>query len=210
MSIIDKLASSLNRRDETPNVDLAKKIAAKKDNSAIRELIDNLSNKNKNIQNDCIKVLYEIGEINASLIAPYSKEFIKLLSNKNNRLQWGAMTALNTIVPEKPKDVHAALPKIMAAAQKGSVITNDYAVNILVRLGSIKQYEENVFPLLNELIFKSPVNQLPTYAEKALPYVNAKNKNAFLNTLNARLHEVEQDTKRKRLEKVIQKVNKMP
>jgi 5,10-methylene-tetrahydrofolate dehydrogenase/methenyl tetrahydrofolate cyclohydrolase len=98
----------------------------------------------------------------------------------------------------------------MAAAQKGSVITNDYAVNILVRLGSIKQYEENVFPLLNELIFKSPVNQLPTYAEKALPYVNAKNKNAFLNTLNARLHEVEQDTKRKRLEKVIQKVNKMP
>ena len=210
MSIIGKLASSLNRRDETPNIELAKAIAAKKDDSAIRELIDHLSNKNKNIQNDCIKVLYEIGEINPTLIAPYSKEFINLLSDKNNRLQWGAIIALNTIVLEKPKVVHAALPNIMNAADKGSVITNDYAVNILVKLGSLKQYAESAFLLLNELIFKSPVNQLPSYAEKALPYVDAKNKNAFLNTLNARLLEAEKDTQRKRLEKVIQKVHKMP
>lgn len=209
MSIINKLASALNRRDEVPNIELAKQIAVKKDSAAIQELINNLSNKNKNIQNDCIKVLYEIGEINPSLIAQYSKEFINLLSHKNNRLQWGAMTALNTISLEKPKEVYAALPEIMATAENGSVITNDHAVNILVKLGSIKQYASNVFSLLNELILKSPVNQLPTYAEKALPYVNAKNKNAFLDMLNGRLPDVEQDSKRKRLEKVIQKLKKM-
>jgi len=64
MSILNKLASAFGRRDETPNIDLAKQIAAKKNTSAIAELVDNLSNKNKDIQNDCIKVLYEIGEIN--------------------------------------------------------------------------------------------------------------------------------------------------
>ena len=208
MGIIDKLASSLNRRDEIPNVELAKQIAAKKDKTAIRDLVDNLSNKNKHIQNDCIKVIYEVGEIDPSLIAQYTGEFIRLLSHKNNRLQWGAMTAINAIVPEKPKEVYAALPKIMAAAESGSVITNDYAVNILVKLGAHKQYEQNVFALLIELIVKSPVNQLPTYAEKALPYVNAKNKSIFIDTLNARLPDVDKDTKRKRLEVVIQKAIK--
>jgi hypothetical protein len=209
MIILNKLASVLGRRDETPNMSLAKQVAAKKDKAAIREHVDNLFNKRKDIQNDCIKVLYEIGEIDPSLIAQYSKEFVSLLSHKNNRLQWGAMTALSAIALEKPKEIYTAIPKIMNAAENGSVITNDYAVNILVRISSLKQYAEKIFPLLNELILRSPANQLPTYAEKALPLVNSKNKNIFLDTLSARLHDVDKDTKRKRLEKVIQKVNKL-
>lgn len=62
MSIIDQLASSLGRRDEVPNQELAEKIAAAKDKKAVKDLVDNLANKNKDIQSDCIKVLYEIGE----------------------------------------------------------------------------------------------------------------------------------------------------
>ena len=143
MSIIPKLASSLNRRDEVPNQELAKQIAAKKDKKAVQELIDNLHNKSKDIQNDCIKVLYEIGDINPSLISDYAKEFIALLDNKNNRLQWGAMTAINTITLENPKVVYASLLKIIAAADKGSVITKDYAVNILIKLCSLKQYDSH-------------------------------------------------------------------
>ena len=88
MTIIDKLASSLNRRDEVPNIELAKQIFTKDDAKAVKELIDNLSNKNKDIQNDCIKVIYEIGERNPALIATYIKDFLVLLSSKNNRLQW--------------------------------------------------------------------------------------------------------------------------
>ena len=78
MSVISKLASSLNRRDEIPNQELAKQIAAKKDKNAVQELVDHLNNKSKDIQNDCIKVLYEIGAINPALIASYSKEFLCL------------------------------------------------------------------------------------------------------------------------------------
>jgi hypothetical protein len=57
MAVINKLATSLNRRDEIPNQELAKQIANSNDKKAVKELIENLNNKNKNIQSDCIKVI---------------------------------------------------------------------------------------------------------------------------------------------------------
>lgn len=208
MSVIPKLASSLDRRDEVPNQELAKQIANKKDKNSVKELIDNLNHKSKDIQNDCIKVLYEIGEINPSLISDYAKEFIALLDHKNNRLQWGAMTAINTITLENPKVVYGSLTKIIEAADKGSVITKDYGVNILIKLCSIKQYADNAFSLLFEQLLTSPTNQLPMYAERAMPIINDKNKALFIKTLTSRLDDIEKDTKRKRVEKVIKKFSK--
>ena len=205
MSVINKLASSLNRRDEVPNQELAKQIATKGDKKAVNELIDNLNNKSKDIQNDCIKVLYEIGEIKPSLIAGYAKEFIALLDHKNNRLQWGAMTAINTITLENSKLVNGALTKIISSAEKGSVITRDYAVNILIKLCSLKQYSKNAFSLLNEQILASPVNQLPMYAERAMAIINDNNKNIFIKTLSSRLEDIDKESKRKRIQRVIKK-----
>ena len=205
MSVISKLASSLDRRDEVPNQELAKQIATKKDNKAVQELVENLNNKSKDIQNDCIKVLYEIGEINPALVADYAKEFISLLDHKNNRLQWGAMTAINSITLENPKLVYASISKIVAEADKGSVITKDYAVNILIKLCSVKPYADNAFALLNEQLLQSPTNQLPMYAEKAIPIITDRNKKVFIKTLNSRLDDIDKDTKRNRVEKVIKK-----
>jgi hypothetical protein len=207
MNVISKLASSLNRRDEMPNQELAKEIVKTNDKNAVNELVDNLSNKSKDIQNDCIKVLYEIGEKKPQLIAGYAKDFIELLDSKNNRLQWGAMTAINTITLENPKAIYSALPKIVEAANKGSVITKDYAVNILINLCSVKLYADSAFSLLIEQIVSSPTNQLPMYAEKTLPVINDKNKNLFINTLSSRLADIEKDAKRKRVEKVIKKLS---
>jgi HEAT repeat protein len=207
MSILNKLASALDRRDEVPNQELAKQIAAKKDKDAVKELVENLSNKNKDIQSDCIKVLYEIGAIDPSLIAAYYKDFLTLLDSKNNRLQWGAMTALSSITSENPKAIAASLSKIMAAADKGSVITKDHAVNILIRLCSLKEYADNAFALLNEQLLKSPTNQLPMYAENAMSVISEKNKKKFIQTLTSRLDDIDKDTKRKRVEKVIKKVS---
>jgi hypothetical protein len=207
MSILTKLATSLNRRDEEPNILLAKQIAIKKDKKAIEELIELLYHKNKNFQHDAIKVLYEAGEINPSLISPYIKEFIALLDHKNNRLQWGGMIAIDSLTLENPKKIYLSLSKIISSADKGTVITKDHAVNILVKLGSIKTYIDNIFPLLNEQILKSPVNQLPSYVEKAAAVVSDKNKIKFLQTIQLRMKDVGQDSKRKRLEKVIKQVS---
>ncbi|MBO9199749.1 MULTISPECIES: hypothetical protein [Niastella] len=206
MSVISKLASSLNRRDEAPNKELAAEIAGKNDKKAIAELIDNLSNKNKDIQSDCIKVLYEIGTDKPALISIHINSFIELLSSKNNRLQWGAMTALNAITTEQPEAVYKALPTIIMVADKGSVITNDHCVGILIKLAGIKKFTEDAFDLLIERLKISSTNQLPMYAESALPVINNKNKVLFIKTLTARLPEIEKETKRVRIEKVIKKL----
>ena len=207
MSVINKLASSLNRRDEIPNQELANHIVEKNDTSGVKDLVANLWNKNKDIQNDCIKVLYEIGERKPALIAEYAKDFIALLDNKNNRLQWGAMTAINTITLQNPRVVYSALPKIIAAAENGSVITRDYAVNILIKLSSVKEYSNNAFSLLSQQLLSSPTNQLPMYAERAISIINDKNKTQFIKILTARLPDIEKDAKRKRVEKIIKKLS---
>ncbi len=206
MTILNQLASALKRRDEVPNQELAKKIIAYNDRKAVKELIENLKNKSKDIHNDCIKVLYEIGEQQPALIADYAPEFVTLLEHKNNRLQWGAMIALDTITLLNPAILYKALTKIIASAEKGSVITTDHAVNILIKLCSLKEYAGNAFPLLIEQLLKSPTNQLPMYAEWALPIINASNKALFVKTLTSRLDEIEKESKRIRLEKVIKKV----
>jgi 3-dehydroquinate dehydratase len=65
MSVLNRLAHSLGRRDEVPNQELARELAAKKNKAGIKEIAENLWNKDKNIQADCIKVLYEVGVIDA-------------------------------------------------------------------------------------------------------------------------------------------------
>lgn len=208
MTILSKLATSLNRRDEVPNQELAKQIANANNKNAVAELVENLNNKNKDIQHDCIKVIYEIGVLKPVLIAGYIKELLALLIHKNNRLQWGGMIALDTITPENPAAIYKALPKIIDAADKGSVITNDHCVGILIKLCAVKKYAADAFELLNERLKKCPTNQLPMYAENALPIINVTNNAAFIKTLQVRLPEIEKDSKRNRVEKVIRKLTR--
>ena len=206
MSIIKKLASSLNRKDEVPNQELAKEIIHSKNKNAIKELVENLSSK-KEIQNDCIKVLYEIGEQEPKLIADYVNVFVEKLNSKNNRLQWGAMIALGTITNERSKEIYGMLPTILDAADKGSVITKDHAVNVLIKLCLSEEYSDDSFTFLIEQLLKSSTNQLPMYAERAIPVIlNEKRKKLFTQTLLTRLDDVEKESKRKRIEKVLRKI----
>lgn len=206
MSVIEKLASSLGRKDEVPNQELAKQLVDLSDKNSITELVDNLSNKNKSIQSDCVKTLYEIGMLNPKFISNYAADFVKLLESKNNRLQWGAMMALNTITTENPKIVYAALGKLALVVDKGSVITRDNYVAILTKLSSVKEYSEDAFSLIIEQLKSCPSNQLPMYAENALPIITVDNKELFANTLIARLNDFEKESKRKRVEKVLKKI----
>ncbi|MCD9022771.1 hypothetical protein [Cohnella silvisoli] len=207
MTILTRLATSLNRKDEQPNVELARKVVDEADKEAIQELIDNVAHKDKNIQSDCIKVLYEIGALEPELIAFHAQTFIDLLDHKNNRLVWGAMTALDAIALVNPQVIFSALPTILEVADKGSVITKDHGVNILIKLCSMDSYSEKVFPQLIAQLENCPTNQLPMYAENAMPIINGNNRTVFVETLLSRLIEIEKDSKRKRVEKVIKKLS---
>ena len=208
MSILKQLATFLNRRDEIPNQELAEKIVKKEDITAIKELVENLYNKDKNIQYDCIKVLYEIGERNPKLIAKYDQVFIDLLENKNNRMIWGAMHALDFIADINQKAIYANLVKIIDAADKGSVITKDHGVKILVKLAAVRQYADDALTLSLEQLKMAPSNQFPSYAESIATVINEKFKVEFVKILQVRLKEYAQESKRKRIEKVLKKLHK--
>ncbi len=208
MGAIDLLASSLNRRDDKANQDLAVEIIKSQKSDWVKELAENLNSRDKNIQSDCIKVLYEIGERGAAeLIAPYYKEFGKLLASKNNRLVWGAMTALDTIASVDPKGVYELLSLVVKAIEKGSVITVDHGVGILAKLAAVPKYSRSTFPLLIEQLKRCPAKQLPMYAEKSQVAVTASSKKQFLTLLNRRARELQNASQKKRIEKVVRKIN---
>lgn len=208
MSIIPKLSSSLGIRDEGPNVALAEIIASAKDENAVAELITHLADVCSAIQQDCIKVLYEVGEREPALMVPHTEVFMNLLVGKNNRLQWGSMTALNCIAQVAPEQIYEKLPKILKTAESGSVITRDQAVNILINLARIPKYSQDMMELLLEQFRSCPSNQLPMYAERALPVITLENEEAFVELLTFRLETMEKESQRKRVEKTIKKLSK--
>jgi hypothetical protein len=208
MSILEKLSSVQNHNDAVQDIELAKELIISRDDAAIRELIENLNNKNKRIQSDCIKVLYEIGERGApELLEPHFEEFGKLLDSKNNRLVWGAMIALDMIATVNPHRIFNYLIKIIETMEKGSVITNDHGISMLGKLGSIAEYEDSAVPLLLEQLKRCPAKQLPMYYERTINCVNKRNKDQFINLIHDRYSELETDTRMKRVDKILKKIN---
>jgi len=86
MSALEKIAYFQNIRSEVPNQQLAGELAREKDTVGIKEIAQNLTHQNQNVCSDCLKVLYEIGYIEPSLVAPYVQDFLVLLNNKHNRM----------------------------------------------------------------------------------------------------------------------------
>ncbi len=208
MTIIELLSSKQGIRGDKPNVELARQIAESDNAVAVRLLVENLSNKDKNIQSDCIKTLYEIGYMKPALIANEYESFINLLASKNNRLVWGGMIALSTIVDLKPEAVFASLKAIVGAMQKGSVITIDSGVVILAHLNKYDQYSGTIEPLLTEQLWKCPIKQLPMYLEKSLVSINQRNRSIYTMIVEKRKSECETDSQAKRLEKILKQIHK--
>jgi hypothetical protein len=207
MSIIKLLSTSLGNKSEIPNQKLAEEIVFASDTNAISEIIENLQfNKDKGIQSDCIKVLYEIGYKKPELIAEYLLVFIKLLNHKNNRLIWGSMIAISTIADVSPENVYARLSEIMQAIDKGSVITIDAGVEILSKLAAHNSYRENCFTLFLEQLKKCPPKQLGQYAEKAFKAIDSINNKELSHLLNTRKPELENDAQIKRINAILKKI----
>ena len=191
MSVLNRLAHSLGRRDEVPNQELARDLVAKKDKKGIREIAENLWNKDKNIQADCIKVLYEVGYSEPKLISDYAEDFVKLLKNKNNRLVWGGMTALAEVAKVNPDMVFKHLDEIKKAKGTGSVITVDNAISTLAWTAAANdKYNKAIFPYLLRHLASCRPKEVPQHAEKTVPSVNASNKADFTKVLEKRMEDL--------------------
>jgi len=190
-SILDQLAVSQNRRDEIPNQELARSLAAQKDKRGIQEIAENLSNKDKNIQADCIKVLYEVGYIEPKLISKYVADFVKCLKSKNNRMVWGGMTALAECAKADPDAVFAHLDVIKKAKENGSVITVDHSISALAVTASANvKYNKAIFPYLLRHLSTCRPKEVPQHAERSFPAVSKENKDEFIKVLEKRMEDL--------------------
>jgi hypothetical protein len=187
MTVLKQTAHSLGRRDEAPNEQLAKQLAARKDRAGIRELAENLNNADPALRADCLKVLYEVGYLDPELVAPYVEDFLALLASRNNRLVWGAMIALSTIAALEPKRLYARRAVVQEAMRTGSVITIDNGVKVLAAVAAqAGAYRRELFPFLLGHLRTCRPKDVPQHAASILAAVNASNKAAFIEVVEAR------------------------
>ena len=209
MSALNKLACSQNRKDEILNQQLAKQLANNKNIDGIKEIAENLWNKDRNIQNDCLKVLYEIGYINPELVGDYIFDFLRLLKSKNNRLVWGGMIALSTIAEIKSKEIFDNLDEILNAIEKGSVITVDNGIKTLSKVASTKkEYGIRIFPYLINHLKNCRPKEIPMHAKFIMYAVNSDNKNEFAEILEKRKN-ILKPSQVKRIEKIFKHLGKI-
>jgi len=209
MSVLNRLASSQGRRDEVPNQELARDLAARKDKAGIREIAENLWNKDKSVQADCIKVLYEVGYIEPKLIAECAEEFVRLLRSKNNRLVWGGMTALAEVAKANPNAVFRHLDEIKKAKETGSVITVDNAISTLAYTAAADEKNNKaIFPYLLKHLSGCRPKEVPQHSERTLPAVNSSNKADFIKVLEKRMEDLS-GSGLSRVKKVIKQANQM-
>lgn len=206
MTVLDRLAGALDRRDEQPNVALAEDIVARDDKAAIVELAEAVRSGSARQANDALKVLYEVGARRPDLVGGQCPVFIEALKSSNNRQVWGAMTALDAVAEQRAETLVAELPAIIAAADRGSVIAKDHCNSILVKLARAG-YGDKAVPLLVERLKSAAPNQFPTYAEEMAPVITPEAKPGFLAVLKGRLDGMVQASKRKRVQKLLDKFN---
>lgn len=203
MSVLGRLASALGRNDERPNVELAEALAAKPDPAAVAELAAAL-NGSAAISNDAIKVLYELGARRPEFVAPHAAAFLALLGSKNNRNVWGALQAIEAVTEVVPDLVLASVPAIIAAADKGSVIAKDKALQILAKL--VVAGHGEVQPALLACVAEAAPNQFPMYAEIAAPVLDPEHGSELRHILESRLGSIDASAKKARVEKVLRKL----
>ena len=209
MSVLSKLASSQQRNDEAPNQELAAQIMKDNDTEAVKELVENLTNKDPAIQSDCIKVLYELGERGKpELIVPYASTFVDLLASKNNRLVWGAMTALGTVASLTSVEIWKRIDEILRATDAGSLITQDWGVRVIAAVSAkSKAYEEKLFPYLMKLLSSCIPRDVPKHGESMLVAVNRGNREKYLAVLKGREKELKpsQMTRMRKIYRTLEK-----
>jgi hypothetical protein len=184
MSILNKIAFYQDRRDEVPNQELAHELARTRNATDIREIADNLWNKEPNIQSDCLKVLYELGYLAPELIAGYVDDFIRLLQHRNNRMVWGGMIALSTIAGLQADKIFPHVDKIIKTMEAGSIITKDAGIKTLTEIAARKdEYHRRIAPFLLERLANSRPVDAPRYAENILMAIRDSDKAEFIKTI---------------------------
>lgn len=126
---LEKLAINLDRNDEIPNIELAEYLVEKEDVEGIFEVIQGLK-MDRGIANDCIKVIYEIGERKPLLIADYVSVFAKLCKYNKQYEKEVLPFLIKHLETCRPKEVAQHAERIVICIHKDN---KEMFVNALVK-----------------------------------------------------------------------------
>lgn len=206
MSVLSKLASMQDRRDEEPNKALARELVRTKNIDGIQEIAENLWNKDKRIQSDCDGVMEEIGRNAPELIEGYFFDFLKLLSDKRNRRVWQSMICLSLIAEEKAREIFENKDTIIDVVEKGSVITQDNGIKTLAKIASVDdEYHQAIFPYLMEKLKTCRPKSVTQYAESIFCAVQPENREEYRDVLEKRVG-ILSSSQQRRMKKILREL----
>ena len=187
MSVLSKLASAQDRKDEKPNKDLGRELVENHKIEGIREVAENLWNIDKRVQTDCLSVLEQIGLVNPEMIENYVADLIELVFCNDNRLVSAAMINLTLIADRKPQEVFEQYDDMIDVITNGSVITKDNGIKTLAKVAAAEpEYNEVIMPYLLEQLSSCRPKSVPQFSESIIVAVNPENQAQYLSILNER------------------------
>lgn len=205
MSILSRLSSAQDRRDEELNKELARELIRTKNIAGIQEIAENLWYKDTRIQSDCDGVLEEIGRNEPKLIEAYVFDFLKLLSSKRNRRVWQSMICLALIADLKQGEIYENRETIVKVMENGSVIVQDNGIKILAKVAAAEdEYSQEIFPYLMEQLRTCRSKSVPQYAESIFCAVNEENEEEYKRILRQRFDELTTSQQR-RVKRILEK-----
>ena len=209
MPIQDKLAYSLNRKDQKPNKILATEIVNSLGASGVEELIAFFETKpHKELQKDCALTMAWVAEIKPDLVLPYTDYLIGKLEDPINRVIWGSMIALAFVAHLEKEKLFETLPKILDVMDAGTVVTRDHGYRIMMVLYEDQRFQEDMFPLVLEQLSKAPSNQLGQYTERLVSVLNNLHIKSLVDVLEERRGDITNEHHLKRLNKNLKKLYK--
>jgi hypothetical protein len=205
MKVLEQMSLFTHQRNEKNNVAIAARIAEEDDYAALKQIVQLLQEGNTALKNDCIKIIYEVGEQKPLLIEEYLDLFFHLLKSKNNRLQWGAMCAIYYCAQTQLKKVYKNLDYILKNTENASVIGRDYRFFTLITLAKEKKYLKTIAPVLIDELWKAAENQFPAYCEETLCLPKKFIRETIVPIISERIKSIATESKRKRLNKILKK-----
>ena len=162
-----ELAGALGTRDFAPNAELAARIVAAADERAVRALAELVAGGTRRQARDAVHALFEVARAAPELVVELLPELIDWLESPQHNVVWGALCALEAVTPLAPDAVRAELPLVLNAAARSGVIAKGSALGVLTTLAGRAEMYAEVAPVLLDFVQATPLNQFPTYADRA-------------------------------------------
>lgn len=204
MSWIDRIAFNLNIRGEEPNKILANEIVESNSREGVEDLATYLFDKNKSVSSDVIAVIYHVGYKKPELIKDLLDTFFDLLNSKINRMVWGSMIGISTLVDLEHKLIFDRIETIVDKTANGSLITQIHGINTMASLAKIdSKYKKRVLPILFDYLNKCRPIDFPKRVSIIQPIIESdREKEEFNMIIDQKMNSLSV-TQRKKVEKIL-------